>query len=102
MRPLYRKPRLPDLLLVGAICDASVRRVAHNFDQHGLKRELIAGCLIEKGGGEIYFGHRSIQEFLAAEYLFETDMLARADLDLWPDSVLQICTHAGPEVSQFF
>src|ERR1700757_1196656 len=46
------------------MCKAAVVGIRHEFDIEGLKRELVAGCLVEKGGGTIYFAHRSIQEFL--------------------------------------
>lgn len=51
----------------------------HDFDQDGLKRELIAGCLVEKAAKTIYFGHRSIQEFLVSEFLFLENLLAMND-----------------------
>ncbi len=60
------------------LCEEAAREVDHEFDPVGLKRELIAGCLVEKGGGTIFFGHRSIQEFLSAEYLIDSDLLYRS------------------------
>jgi len=36
-------------------------RVRHDYDDTALRKELTAGCLIEKGAtGTIYFGHRSL------------------------------------------
>jgi hypothetical protein len=56
------------------ICRAATVDVRHDYDDNGLRKELTAGCLIEKGAtGTIYFGHRSLQEFLVAEELIATD-----------------------------
>jgi NACHT domain len=57
--------------LPNEICASVVSGIAHQFDQEGLKRELISGCLVEKARGGVYFGHRSIQEFLVADYMWE-------------------------------
>ncbi len=62
-----------------AICKRIVAGVSHDLDDAALARELTAGCLVHKAGSTVYFGHRSIQEFLVAEYLFESDLLARSD-----------------------
>ncbi|QCO00048.1 NACHT domain-containing protein (plasmid) [Azospirillum argentinense] len=71
-----------------ALCHAVTTDVLHDFDDEGLKRELTSGCLVEKGGSTVYFGHRSIQEFLVAEHLFDTNLLAehgRSRVDhIWP------------------
>lgn len=72
------------------ICHDTVGTVQHDFDTISLKRELIAGCLVEKAGTAVYFGHRSIQEFLVAEHIFKTDMLRGSDAEtgrvstMWP------------------
>jgi len=81
------------------LCRAAVHDTSHDLDREGLKRELVAGCLIEKGGSTVYFGHRSTQEFLAAEHLFETAMLTRGDHAR--DPVSEVCAHATPEVAEF-
>lgn len=57
------------------LCYQAVGDTPHDLDEVGLKRELTTGCLIEKGGQTIYFGHRSLQEFLVAEYLWSTRLL---------------------------
>jgi hypothetical protein len=62
-----------------ALCYASGDLPFHEFDEQGLKRELIAGCLIEKGDDAVFFGHRSIQEFLVAEFLMRGDALLSQD-----------------------
>ena len=62
------------------ICYDATKEIQHDFDDIGLRRELVAGCLVEKGGGTVYFGHRSIQEFLVAERLAETDLLFKPQL----------------------
>jgi hypothetical protein len=61
------------------ICRQAVGDTGHHFDEVGLKRELTTGCLVEKGGQTIYFGHRSLQEFLVAEHLYKTRLLERPD-----------------------
>jgi hypothetical protein len=56
------------------ICRSATSGVRHDYDDAGLRKELTAGCLVEKGAtGTIYFGHRSLQEFLVAEELIETN-----------------------------
>lgn len=52
-----------------AICRAATEKVSHNYDEKRLRRELVAGCLVDKGSEHFYFSHRSIQEFLVAEEL---------------------------------
>lgn len=49
--------------------------IEHEFDAYGLQKELTAGCLVVKGQDTIYFGHRSIQEFLVSEYLYHENLL---------------------------
>jgi hypothetical protein len=44
------------------ICRSACLGVRHDYDDAALRKELTAGCLIEKGlSGTIYFGHRSLQ-----------------------------------------
>jgi hypothetical protein len=63
------------------ICRGAAKGISHEYDDEALRKELTAGCLIEKGAtGTIYFGHRSLQEFLVAEHLIETD-LERASIE---------------------
>jgi hypothetical protein len=52
------------------ILRSPVANVQHEFDDEGLRRELVIGCMVEKAGGGLYFPHRSIQEFLVAEYIW--------------------------------
>lgn len=59
-----------------SLCDDAAAEIRHSLAKEEMRRELIQGCLIEKGSQTIYF-HRSIQEFLAAEHLLETDLLQR-------------------------
>ena len=81
-----------------SICDEAARDVPHSLAKDEMRRELIQGCLIEKGTHTIYF-HRSIQEFLAAEHLIETDLLQREPRG---GSWLQTVTSAvTPEVIEF-
>jgi hypothetical protein len=63
-----------------SICLIAAAGVEHEFDEEGLRRELTAGCLIEKAGDTIYFAHRSIQEFLVAEHLFDSHLLDAREL----------------------
>jgi hypothetical protein len=56
------------------ICRNAASAARHDYDDATLRKELTAGCLIEKSTtGTIYFGHRSLQEFLVAEHLIETN-----------------------------
>jgi NACHT domain/Restriction endonuclease len=49
---------------------AAVGEARHEFDDEGLRRELLIGCMVEKSSGGIFFPHRSIQEFLVAEHIW--------------------------------
>ncbi len=81
-----------------SLCDEVAREISHSLQKEEMRRELIQGCLIEKGTQTIYF-HRSIQEFLAAEHLIETDLLQRSGLG---GNWLQTLTSAiTPEVIEF-
>jgi hypothetical protein len=81
------------------ICQSAVLGVKHDFDSEGLKKELLAGCFTEKPSGTVYLGHQSIQDFLAAEYLFETACLTTVD---WIENpVAEVCAGTTSEVSQF-
>lgn len=57
------------------ICKEVVNGIDHSFSTEALRRELAQGCLVHKAKTTVYFGHRSIQEFLVAEYLFDTNLL---------------------------
>jgi hypothetical protein len=59
-----------------ALCKEVARDVKHSHGEVGLRRELIQGCLVEKAADTIYFGHRSLQEFLVADHLIASDLLA--------------------------
>ena len=63
-----------------------------------LVAELSAGCLISKGIDTIYFGHRSIQEFLAAQYLHETQYEPRGGKSHY---VSEICDAATDKVVDY-
>ena len=81
-----------------SLCDEAARDISHSLQKEEMRRELIQGCLIEKGAQTIYF-HRSIQEFLAAEHLIETDLLQRSGHG---GNWLQTLTSAlTPEVIEF-
>lgn len=80
-----------------SICDAATRDLRHSLGREEARRELIQGCLVEKGVSTIYF-HRSLQEFLAAEHLIETDLLQRAGSNDWLSEVTKAVT---PEVVEF-
>jgi hypothetical protein len=81
------------------LCKEAVRGIDHDFDEAGLKRELTTGCLVAKAGGTIFFGHRSIQEFLVAEYLFDSNLLFRSDLGR--GEFAKICGLVNTEVIDF-
>ncbi|MGF7152017.1 hypothetical protein FHS96_005685 [Sphingomonas zeicaulis] len=81
-----------------ALCDDAVRDIRHGLTRDEMRRELIQGCLVEKGATTIYF-HRSLQEFLAAEHLIETDLLMRSTPSMgWLQAVTSALT---PEVIEF-
>lgn len=80
-----------------SICDAATRDLRHSLDREETRRELIQGCLVEKGVNTIYF-HRSLQEFLAAEYLIETDLLKRSGA---PNRLFTLTSSITPEVIEF-
>jgi hypothetical protein len=83
---------IPELL-----CDEAVSGAVHEFDAITLRRELIAGCLVDKGGEAIFFGHRSIQEFLVAEHLISTDLLFNSR----SDSLEKVLEATTPVVIEF-
>lgn len=80
-----------------SICDAATKDLSHSLSREETRRELIQGCLVEKGVSTIYF-HRSLQEFLAAEHLIETDLLKSAGSTNWLREVTAAVT---PEVIEF-
>jgi hypothetical protein len=84
------------------LCDAAVKDNAHEFDALGLRRELIAGCLVDKGGDAIFFSHRSIQEFLVSEHLIETDLLAKTSKEHEKTGSLRlVIDNLNPEIIDF-
>lgn len=82
-----------------ALCTEAVHGVAHDLDEVALKRELIQGCLIEKSASTIYFGHRSLQEFLVADHLIATNLLegGRAGVS----SLERVFANVTPEIIEF-
>ncbi|MDT8758747.1 NACHT domain-containing protein [Sphingomonas psychrotolerans] len=80
-----------------SICEASTRGLNHTLDREETRRELIQGCLVEKGINTIYF-HRSLQEFLAAEHLIETDLLFRTSRAHW---LRDVTAAVNPEIIKF-
>ena len=82
-----------------SVFKAAVGDAQHSFDSAGLVRELSQGCLIEKGLGTIYFGHRSIQEFLAAEHLFATEYLSGGFSSL--EGAASVLKYTTPEMVDF-
>jgi hypothetical protein len=81
-----------------SLCEEATRDVAHSLGREEARRELIQGCLIEKGVNTIYF-HRSLQEFLAAEHLIETDLLQRGAVS--GDWLLAVTSAVTPEIADF-
>jgi hypothetical protein len=83
-----------------AICRDATAQIRHEYDDTSLRKELTAGCLIEKGAtGTIFFGHRSLQEFLVAEHMVVTNFSGvspdQKGESLW---LLSLVT---PEISSF-
>src|SRR5262249_39789314 len=75
-RQIFQRVDASSVRLRGRICRGN----------EALRMELTAGCLIEKGlSGTIYFGHRSLQEFLVAEHLIATnfDRVSPQDKSAW-------------------
>lgn len=81
------------------LCKAAVVDVSHSLDDASLKRELIQGCLIEKAADTIYFGHRSLQEFLVAEHLIDTNLLSQDQRNR--GSLQRVLSNLTPEVIAF-
>jgi hypothetical protein len=79
------------------LCDAAAKEVQHSLARDEMRRELIQGCLVEKGPNTIYF-HRSLQEFLAAEHLIETDLLQRTTSNNW---LMETTSAITPELIEF-
>lgn len=82
-----------------ALCDDAAKDVDHRMAREELRRELIQGCLVEKGGSTIYFGHRSLQEFLVAEHLIDTNLLQ--SLGEKPSWLARFSAALTPEVASF-
>lgn len=80
-----------------SLCDDSTKGLRHSLGPEEMRRELIQGCLVEKGANTIYF-HRSLQEFLVAEHLIETDLLQRTGSNNW---LIPTTEGVTPEVVEF-
>jgi hypothetical protein len=68
------------------LCKTAADGVQHDYDESALRKELTAGCLIEKAAGTVYFGHRSLQEFLVSEAILTRSASAgfsEGDLDIY-------------------
>jgi hypothetical protein len=84
----------------GEICRSAAAAVRHDYDDTALRKELTAGCLIEKGAtGTIYFGHCSLQEFLVAEELMAAGLAQFARED--KSASLRLLELVTPEVGGF-
>jgi energy-coupling factor transporter ATP-binding protein EcfA2 len=77
---------------------AAVGNVDHEFDNEALVRELAQGCLVEKGSDIVYFGHRSIQEFLASEHLYQSCLSPDGEKS---GAVASVCRWATDQVCEF-
>lgn len=80
------------------LCIAATGAIEHDYDADGLKRELAAGLLVEKNKQAIYFAHRSIQEFLVAEYLLRHGLSGILGRNDDPGAVLDLL---NPEIIDF-
>jgi hypothetical protein len=82
-----------------ALCREATRGIRHDYDDIALRKELTAGCLIEKAAGTIFFGHRSLQEFLTAERLIETNLTSRGNRG--SVDIPYVLTLLNPEIINF-
>jgi Restriction endonuclease len=57
------------------LCRLAMDGIDHDYDDASLRRELIAGCLIQKSNEMVHFCHRSLQEFLVAESFFSREIV---------------------------
>lgn len=82
------------------LCKRAAAGVNHDYDESSLRKELIAGCLVEKGtSGTIYFGHRSLHEFLVAEELVVTDL--RGNRGANQNNAIWYLSLTNPEIDSF-
>ena len=85
------------------LCHGVTRHINHDLDEMGLKRELIAGCLVDKGEQTIYFSHRSLQEFLISEFIIENGIIDKTFIsDAGYNNELQnLFSLLNPEIVDF-
>ena len=81
------------------LCKDASSGVFHDLDEISLRRELISGCLVEKGAETIYFSHRSLQEFLVAETLLETSLLTNWSVS--KADPIRVLSYLNPEIISF-
>lgn len=63
-------------------CTAAVGDAQHGMSMNELKRELVAGLFVEKGDGTLYYPHKSMQDFLVANYLWENTLFSNSSTEL--------------------
>jgi hypothetical protein len=83
----------------GAIVESAIGGADHPYGGEELKRELVAGCLIDNAAGGAHYRHRSIQEFLVAEY-FQQTLIEGSERDRCQAFDL-FMKHSNPEIADF-
>jgi hypothetical protein len=74
-------------------CVDATKGIRHDFSDEGLKRELLSGCLTEKRMGVVYFPHRSLQEFLVSDYIWNNVLgESPSERKKYDDKFLLACT----------
>ena len=83
-----------------SLVEKAAGRAVGELRGEDLRRALVVGCLVEKGGDHFYFSHRSVQEFLVAEHLATTDLLA-AEAEAEADESLRLLALVTADIQGF-
>jgi len=89
--------QLPEDLLF-----TSLNELPGSLTKEQASEELMRGCLVEKDsleGKTLYFAHRSIQEFLCAEHIFNNILASASSLS--PSELFKASAFSTPEICGF-